>query len=228
MKPKLVFRILVDIGMTMCILMLMTYSLIGRKTHEYLGVTMITFFVMHNILNIPWYKNLFKGKYTPYRIGQTLLVLLMWLGIIGSAVCGVILSRYVFAALPIEGGRSWARTVHMFCGYWNFAIMSTHLGFNWSMIMGMGKKMFKKTSQTRIWILRGIALAIACYGVYAFQIRQLGEYMLLKTQFVFFDFDEPLVFFILDYLAIMELFVCIGHYGSLALKKMSKPKKGNE
>jgi len=55
--------------------------------------------------------------------------------------------------------------------------------------------------------------------VYAFGVRQIGEYMLLKTPFVFFDFDEPLIFFYLDYLAVMGLFVCIGHYGSKLLKK---------
>ena len=46
--------------------------------------------------------------------------------------------------------------------------------------------------------------------------------MLLKTLFVFFDFDEPLIFFFLDYLAVMVLFVCLGHYGSKLLKKHKK------
>lgn len=41
---------------------------------------------------------------------------------------------------------------------------------------------------------------------------------LLKTPFVFFDFEEPLILFFLDYLAVMGLFVCIGHYGSKLLR----------
>lgn len=139
---------------------------------------------------------------------------------VGSMVSGIVMSRHVFATLPIEGGSSWARTVHMICAYWGFVIMSLHLGFHWAMMMGMGRKMFKKPSKVRKRILRGIAFAIAAYGIYAFHVRQIGEYMLLKTPFVFFDFEEPLIFFFLDYLAVMGLFVCIGHYLSLFLKKL--------
>ena len=219
MKPKLIAKILVDIGMTVALLMLMSYSLIGEEAHEWIGSTMFVLFIVHHILNIQWCKNLFKGRYTAFRTAQTLLVVLMLCCMVGSMVSGIVMSRHVFSALPIEGGSSWARTVHMICAYWGFVIMSLHLGFHWNMMMGMGKKMFKKPSKARKWVTRGTAFAIAGYGAYAFVKRQIGEYMLLKTPFVFFDFEEPLIFFFLDYLAVMGLFVCIGHYGSKLLKK---------
>lgn len=222
MKPKLIAKICVDIGMTVALLMLMAYSLIGEAAHEWIGCTMFVLFIVHHILNIQWCKNLFKGKYTAFRTAQTLLVVLMLCCMIGSMVSGIVLSHHVFAALPIEGGSSWARTLHMLCGYWGFVIMSLHLGFHWNMMMGMGRKMVKKPSVTRTWIFRGIAIAIAVYGAYAFHIRQLGEYLFLKTPFVFFDFEEPLIFFFLDYLAVMGLFVCVGHYLSLALRKTNR------
>ena len=219
MKPKLIAKMCTDIGMTVALLILMAYSLIGEEAHEWIGMSMFVLFIVHHILNIQWCKNLFKGKYTVFRTVQTLLVVMMLCCMIGSMVSGIVLSRHVFAALPIEGGSSWARTIHMLCGYWGFVIMSLHLGFHWNMMMGMGRKMVKKPSVARTWILRGIAFAIAAYGVYAFHTRQLGEYLFLKTPFVFFDFEEPLVFFFIDYLAVMGLFVCIGHYLSLLLRK---------
>lgn len=219
MKPKLIAKMCTDIGMTVALLMLMAYSLIGEEAHEWIGMSMFVLFIVHHILNIQWCKNLFKGKYTAFRTVQTLLVVMMLCCMIGSMVSGIVLSRHVFAALPIEGGSSWARTIHMLCGYWGFVIMSLHLGFHWNMMMGMGRKMVKKPSVARTWILRGIAFAIAAYGVYAFHTRQLGEYLFLKTPFAFFDFEEPLVFFFIDYLAVMGLFVCIGHYLSLLLRK---------
>ena len=55
-------------------------------------------------------------------------------------------------------------------------------------------------------------LAVAVYGAYAFVKRSIPSYLFLRTQFVFFDYEEPLVFFFLDYLAIMGLFVFIGHF----------------
>lgn len=33
-----------------------------------------------------------------------------------------------------------------------------------------------------------------------------------------FDFDEPIIFFIVDYVAVMGLFVFVGHYLSYAIK----------
>jgi len=219
MKPKQIIKILVDIGMTVALLLLMAYSLIGEMAHEWIGCAMFLLFIVHHCLNIKWCRNLFKGRYTPFRIVQTLLVVLMLCSMAGSMVSGIVLSRHVFADLPIEGGSAWARTVHMICAYWGFVIMSLHLGLHWNVMMGIRKKLFKKPSKVRTWIARGTAVAIAAYGVYAFGVRQIGEYMLLKTPFVFFDFDEPLIFFYLDYLAVMGLFVCIGHYGSKLLKK---------
>ena len=56
------------------------------------------------------------------------------------------------------------------------------------------------------------------YGIFAVVRRGIGDYMLLKNEFVFFDFSEPLVCFFLDYLAVMGLAVCIGHYFAALLK----------
>lgn len=91
--------------------------------------------------------------------------------------------------------------------------------------MGMAKKLVRKPSGIRKWILRGIAVLIAGYGIYAFVKRDIGSYMLLQNEFVFFDFEEPIGFFILDYIAAMGLFVCAGHYLSECLKKISQRRK---
>jgi hypothetical protein len=43
--------------------------------------------------------------------------------------------------------------------------------------------------------------------------------MFLQSQFVFFDFEELLVFFFIDYIAVMGSFAFAGHYISIALRK---------
>lgn len=218
MKPKMIAKICVDIGMTIALLLLMPYELVGQAAHEWLGMGMFILFIAHHILNGKWSRNLLNGKYTPLRMWQTILVILVLAAMIGSMVSGIILSRHVLSFLPISGGRAFARRLHMLAAYWGFVLMSLHLGFHWSMIMGMAKKLVKTDSLVRTWILRILALAIAGYGVFAFVKREIGNYMLLRNQFVFFDFDEPLLFFYLDYIAVMGLFIFIGNYVCLWLK----------
>lgn len=101
-------------------------------------------------------------------------------------------------------------------------LMSVHLGFHWSMITGMAKRLFPKPSVVRKWAGRVLALVISGYGVYAFIKRDIGDYMLLRSHFVFFDYDEPLVFFYLDYIAVMGLFLLIGNYACAGLRMIGR------
>ena len=227
MKAKQILKIVTDIAMTVILLLLMAYSLVGEKAHEWLGISMFVLFILHHVLNNKWSRSVFKGRYTPYRFLQTMFVVLALASMLGSMVSGIILSRYAFSFLPITGGSSWARMLHMLSAYWGFAFISLHLGLHWSMMMGMAKRMFRKPSAVRAWIVRCVGFLLAGYGVYAFLKREIGSYMLLKIQFVFFNFDEPLILFILDYIAVMGLFVFVGHYLSVGLKHLSNQKNEN-
>lgn len=225
MKPKIIAKLCVDIGMTIALLLLMPYELVGQAAHEWIGIGIFLLFILHHILNGKWHRNALRGKYTPLRIWQTALVILVLSAMIGSMISGIILSRHALSFLPISGGRSFARRLHMLASYWGFVLMALHLGLHWSMMMGMAKKAVKKSSAVRTWILRILALAIAGYGAFAFVKREIGSYMLLKIQFVFFDFDEPLIFFLLDYVAVMGLFVFVGHYFAEILRHCGRKRK---
>lgn len=207
--------------MTAVLVILMSYELVGQAVHEWLGLFLFTLFILHHIWNGKWSRNIVKRKYTLFSILQTLLVICAFLAMAGSLVSGVILSRYALAFLPITGGRSFARNLHMVSAYWGFVFLSLHLGFHWSMIMGIVKKHLKKMPAVPVWILRGTAFLAAVYGAYASRKRGVWEYMFLKNQFAFFDFDEPLAFFLADYIAVLALFVWCGHY----LSKWAKIQK---
>lgn len=212
MKLKQIFKMVIDILMTALLLLLMAYSLVGEKVHEWLGIGMFVLFILHHVLNNNWSRNLLKGKYTPFRILQTVLVVLALTSMLGSMVSGIVLSRYVFSFLFITGGQSWARTLHMLCAYWGFVIISLHIGLHWNIMMSVAKKMFHKPSVIQSWIVRLAGLLTAGYGIYAFIKRQIGSYLFLINQFVFFDYKEPLMRFLLDYMAVMVLFAALGYY----------------
>ncbi len=224
MSGKIRIKMIVDVLMTIALLVLMSYRMAGEAAHEWIGTGMFVLFVLHHVLNRKWTGHILKGKYTALRVVQTILAVLVLVSFLGSMLSGILLSRHVFAFLNISGGASFARSLHMVCAYWGFVWMSLHLGIHWNMMIRMAGKAFQKPSDSRKWIARGAAFAIAGYGVYAFIKRDIGSYMLLKTQFVFFDFKEPLLFFMLDYMAVMGLFIFIAHYGCEKLKKDSSTK----
>lgn len=212
MKKIRIIKIMVDVGMTVALLLLMPYLLIGDKFHEIIGTMIAVLFILHHILNRKWLAHLFCGKYTAYRILQTFFVTVVLVCMIGSVVSGIVMSQYVFAFLPIKGGWALARKTHMLCAYWGLFGMALHLGLHWNMMLGMGKKLWKKWEVLVKWLMRFMAGGIAVYGIYAFYAKRIADYLFLRTEFVFLDFKEPLWHVLLDYVAILCLFAVVGHY----------------
>lgn len=184
---------------------------------------MFLLFILHHILNRSWYNSILKGKYTPVRIFQLLVDILVFIAMIGLMVSGIMLSNHVFAFLNIRGGISFARMLHMAASYWGFILMALHLGLHWSMFLGMTRKALKlrQPSRLRKVLLPIVGAVIAIYGFTVFIRRDLLTYMLLQTHFVFLDFSEPIPLFCLDYLSMMGTFIFLSYYISMMLRKLS-------
>ncbi len=217
MKPVMKVKISIDAAMTLALLLLMAYGLVGEAAHEWLGMGMFALFVAHHILNRKWLLAVGKGKYTPIRMVQTALAGLIFLCMVGSMISGIVLSRHVFAFLPRHGGYELAGKLHILCAFWGFVLMSLHLGMHWNMLLTMARKHLQP-SKIRTWALRIAGYSFATYGVVTFVRRDVGLYLLLKSHFVFFDYSEPLIAFLLDYLAVMGLFVLAGYWLARALR----------
>ena len=136
MKPTAIMKIIVDIVMTVLLMLLMAFELVGRSAHEWIGLGMFLLFILHHALNRRWSRNLFRGRYTPVRILQTACAALVLLSMLGSLISAVPISRVVFSFLPISGGLSFGRTLHMLSAYWGFILLSFHLGLHWNMVHG--------------------------------------------------------------------------------------------
>lgn len=68
-----------------------------------------------------------------------------------------------------------------------------NLGWHRSLIRGRYSPL--RAMQTLLALLLGAAMLLAGWGVLAFGRRSIGACLLLKSHFVFFDFEEPLAFF---------------------------------
>lgn len=64
-------KIATDVIMTVLFLCMMAYHITGNKLHEWLGIILFALFILHHILNMKWYKGIFKGKYSAVRILST-------------------------------------------------------------------------------------------------------------------------------------------------------------
>ena len=67
------FKHIADVLLGIGLLLLMSYQVTGEAGHEWTGIAMTVLMILHQILNRKWYAALFKGKYTPLRIVQTLI-----------------------------------------------------------------------------------------------------------------------------------------------------------
>lgn len=203
MKSVTEARIGIDAAMTLALLLLMAYGLVGEASHELIGMGMFALFAMHHVLNRHWIKTVPQGCYTPLRIVRAVLTLLILLTMLGSMVSSVIISRYVF---PFQAGfdiTAQAENLHMLCAYWGFALMSLHLGMHWNMLLNMARKHLRP-SRVRTWTLRIAGYLFAAYGIAAFVRRDMGLYLLMQSHFAFFDHSEPLALFLFDDSRLLE------------------------
>lgn len=214
MKPKMKIKMGIDLLMTALLLCLMAYQIIGEALHEWFGAGMLLLFIAHHILNIRWYGNLFKGKYKPLRMVQTIVNFSVLISMICLGYSGIVMFRHVFAALPISGPMATARSMHMAAAYWGIVLMSIHLGMHWGMIVGMFKRLLKgrKLPGTAVWGLRLAAAVIAGYGLFCFIQKDIVSYMLLKNQFVFFDFEQSAISVFAEYIAMMGFWIFVSFY----------------
>lgn len=220
----------VDALMTLALLFLMGYQFWGDVAHEWVGAGMFVLFLIHHILNWNWYKTLFRGRQTPFRLFQLILDFAVWGAMIGLMVSGILLSNHVFAFLPIHGGLSLARLLHMASSYWGFVVMALHLGIHWGIFTGLARKGLgiKESSPVRRVALFFVSAAIALYGVTVFLRRNLLTYMLVQTQFVFLDFGESKLLFYLDYLAMMGTCLFLAHYMGRLLQNLGNSERRNK
>ena len=205
-------RMTIDITMTILSIILMggNYLFPADLVHEILGVGLFVLWGLHIALNRRWYGAIFRGKYNPYRVMQTVINCCILICTIFLMISGIILSNHIFTFLNIQGGLGFARITHLLASHWYYLFMSLHIGLH------VGRLFQNVTAK----ILPRILLALVCaYGIYAFIARGVWKYLILQQQFFFFDLERGYVLFALDYISIIILFATISHLIASRLKK---------
>ena len=214
-------RMIVDIAMAVLLPVLMAYSLIGETLHEWFGAAMFVLFIVHHVLNRKWFSGLRHGTWSAVRKLNTGVDLLMFVLMLLMMASALTISQHVFAFLGL-GGAAVGRIIHLAGSAWLFVFMSLHIGLHGQVMAGrMGITKNPKPGS----ILRVVFLLIAAYGCFAFVRRDLASRLFVRTFFAWFDFSEPVIFFLLDYVSMMILFAVIAYYLAKLLARRDAKKQ---
>ena len=205
-------RLPLDIMMTLVSIVLMGGNFLfpAEIVHEILGVGLFVLWSVHIFLNLRWYGGIFKGKYNPYRVMQTVINCCILICTIFLMISGIILSNQLFTFLNIQSGLGFARIAHLLSSHWYYLFMSLHIGLH------MGR-LFQNVA-TKI-LPRILLVLTSLYGLYAFIVRGVWKYLILKQQFFFFDLERGYIFFAMDYISIIILFAVVSRVVAASFKR---------
>ena len=205
-------RLPIDIMMTLVSIILMggNYLFPADIVHEILGVGLFVLWSVHIFFNRRWYSAIFRGKYKPYRVMQTVINCCILICTIFLMISGIILSNQLFTFLNIQSGLGFARIAHLLSSHWYYLFMSLHIGLH------MGRLLQNVAAK----ILPRILLVLVCaYGLYAFIARGVWKYLILKQQFFFFDVERGYILFAMDYISIIILFAVVSRLVAASFKR---------
>ena len=181
MKSEKMIKIIVDV--LMLIIMLLEFSKLytGGVLHEVFGITLFILLVIHNILNISFYKNILKGKYTILRTISTIVNIMFLICMLLTIILGIPISSELFKELKLNGNTT-IRKLHTILGYWNLILLSIHLGFHFKIIFAKLKNKIKDKKNIKN-LFYMVELIIVIFGIKTMRDINLGAYLIGKSSF---------------------------------------------
>lgn len=191
----------------------------GNFPHEIIGTALGILFIIHNGLNLTWYKNLWRGPYTLYRGVWTSVNLLLMLAMAAMLVSGVLISRDLFSFLPFPGG--WMmRRVHTCSAYWGFVLAGIHLGLHGNQISGWLARRLAGKWRMGLQILLWLAVL---YGIKASFDWQIGAKLSMQQAFNNWS-GQNLWSFLAAHVALLALYAMGSYYLGKGILRISSSK----
>ena len=114
-----------------------------------------------------------------------------------------------------------ARKLHLALSYWTFVLTGLHIGLHFGMITAkLPKGIFRKIAAV-------IMAAVSVYGFVLFLNANIFDYMFMKTQFAFLDYDKAAWLVILQNFVMLISWAFTAYLLSLSVKLLSAKKQKN-
>ena len=206
---------IIDILMTIVLIPLMAYQVTGEAAHEWLGISMLTFVIVHQVLNRKWYVSLFKGNYMLFRIFSIITNILLLISFGLTAISGISMSNHAVPFLYNLVNANTARIMHLAFSYWSFMLMGLHIGMH---VNVMTVKIPNNVKN----VLAIIFTIISGYGFYLFLKSGIINYITFKTHFAFLDYEKAASLVFIENILMIIFFVFIGHNVSNVIRDIGK------
>lgn len=215
MSPLFLIRLVLDFTAAGLLLVALAYWWLDNTSHELIGSGMFVLLLSHNVFNRRWWARLpraARGRPGLVTIASNISIALVMAALL---VTSLLMSRSVFAFLPVSGGPT-AREIHILAAYWAFILAAVHLGLHWSMITAVAGRLLRVGSPNaiRTAALRAVAGAIAAYGIHSMVVMGIGDRLLARPSIDFWDFQESTAGFFLHHVAILGACACAAHYAA--------------
>lgn len=199
MTRNLSLRLAVDGGMIVLLLLLMAFERVGRTAHEWLGLALFFLFIVHHALNRRRLQALLRGQKRATTWLTIGVMFVLALCMIGTMVSAVLISRTVFAFLPVGSALGVGRRLHIVAVDGCFLMAGMHFGLHGRMLLTLIRQQFPRIPDGA---LCGAGIFVALYGLWAFWQSGMVDDLLLRNAFAVIDYGQSLGMFFIDRLAI--------------------------
>jgi hypothetical protein len=197
-------RLLLDIAMTVLFVCAYACRITGAALHKYIGIGITVLFFTHIAVNRRWFAAVFKGTYSPRRVLITAVNILLTITAVIVISTGITEAFWTPSFLLVENGIT-IREIHSTSAYWFLPLSGVHLGLHWGMFL-------KFKNRAVITGARILACLFAAYGIWSFFDRDMFAKLFLGYSFDYWPPERPVIFFFVQTLSIMGIFVFIGYY----------------
>ena len=215
-KNKL--KIVIDILMTIVFILLMCNQVTGVLAHEILGISVIILFIIHQILNINYYKQLFKGKYNKLRIDYVAVNSLLLIMMIIMIISAMLISQHTLKFLNLSND-SLGRELHIISTYIIYMLIGLHIGLHYNSIVKLKK-------ENKIILNIFMCLYALVFGIQGFIKKELIAKLTLQNLYPIHS-EDNVIMILIDYIGILVMLVMIG-YGIYNLLKLKGKSDKNE
>lgn len=200
--------------MTLLLLVLMGFHLHGEIIHEWAGIIFTLLIMLHLYLNRHRLWSLSPNIPLTMRVVNRAVNALTFVVILTAIVSGIMLSRHILLGLPFHTPANWVRKVHMTSVHWGMLILALHIGLHWKMLATFFCRVLNISGNSHVAniITPGVFSLIALVGLYELLSTDYLDYLLIKVDFSFFDYDESALLFYFRYLAMIVLFALMTRF----------------